>query len=1546
MKPKRRMAILRALAATMLLGMCLGTAAPILAQASEGEETGYPSYEATLTPAKGGASSIVTMTFDDGLVETARFLSECGKIYGVRSSLMLIANNYRNESKAKVISDLLAEGYLSVESHSMTHMVLASNSWAEANKTSSPNVLENNTPANYQSEMTDARTLLEEVFGGDVLTYAPSNNTLPDDPVAWEYVKNSYYAVRSGAPRVQDIGIQPLDPASGNGKHSWHALTMTQLKGHSVEALCAYVDRAIEEQGWFITFAHGIVEKNSEMAPEDAKAFFAYIGEMQNAGKTWSATFTEATKYVRERQNSTVREYQNENGLFVELTMRETTEDGLPLSADIFNYPLTVKAEVPADWRGLLYTQGDVTASAPIFEESGRRYAYIDLVPNGGVATLLPHSLTSGSCELGDAFSVGGTAGETLIVSGARDLGFSGGTRSLVKLSLADYSEGAVYFGFALDGEADSLRVYGVADKDAASDWDAHTVNLNNAPALGRTGALVREDATFESTPFEILPTRTAGVYALDLSRYASYMKALGGDSLTLVFADSERSLSITPVSGEEILLQKELSRIDFNDLTALVSRGSREVNGILGSYVTNGCDAGTKFSLESDGAGGKLFRFVPNQTYNRLRFYNIFDHNLTEEDLGRTVVISFRVKSDRAGRFTYGLQSRMPRNGASGYTLAPGETADKKNYQGEFHYQNVGVVTDADVGKWRTYTMTVTVDETMLPKLVHDKNDTANPESYVEIAVALLAFTPSSDLLGAEMLIDDIIVREPNAAVSEGAATPFRKTLDFEGVSTTGILSGGLEYARYSESDAQKVQIDFARLSANAAHGGESGIEIVSHKNHNRHKFTGLWEAVPTIGETYRISFYMKADRTGRMNICLTGNNSTTLSDGVTPNTYRYTPYGSYFYCEVSEANVWRRYTIDVTIDAGMLTNEITHLCFMPSFGQNVTYDSTKASDFHLIVAGSDDPVTVYLDDICSQKVIAGETSVLPVEASASVSDTACTQDALTVSPPAFASAPAVSTYLVYKTAGLRDIGRALLSFDAAIAGEQTVLLYALTNTEADGQSMPGLDASGDIIPADILGGAPYARIKLTGPGTYTVDVTSYLRAIEGKDALFLLLCRESGGELSARLDFSIPFTEGLDFTGEASAEGGVLRAEPGVLSLLHLFGERDGVISRDVTYALSTIVTASADTSLTLAFSNGERRVGEQTYALKAGEQTALSFSYTADAEDVLSGLDRLVITADTPYTISSLLLERQTAVHIAGTPSLSLDAVYPAHEHLYGGVCDASCNICGGLREVSAAHVGGEATCADPAVCTVCGSSYGDPLGHSGGQASCTSRADCAICGTPYGETLPHTYTERHAAEQTLAKRATCTNPATYYLSCACGAQGEQTFPAGDPLGHNGVGATCSKQAVCTRCAARVGETLPHSYKLGECTVCRARDPEYVDGITPFREALAAAERAVGVQNRYVSLASAIRAYRALCEEERAVVTAERAVLEGLLAAYNQGAEEANTAHAAIVKEALGAKKGGTSVEGAALSIPRKDKDKQDKQDKQNKEEENDA
>lgn len=131
---------------------------------------------------------------------------------------------------------------------------------------------------------------------------------------------------------------------------------------------------------------------------------------------------------------------------------------------------------------------------------------------------------------------------------------------------------------------------------------------------------------------------------------------------------------------------------------------------------------------------------------------------------------------------------------------------------------------------------------------------------------------------------------------------------------------------------------------------------------------------------------------------------------------------------------------------------------------------------------------------------------------------------------------------------------------------------------------------------------------------------------------------------------------------------------------------------------------------------------------------------------------------------------------------------------------------------------------ATCQKAAVCDVCGVSYGTVANHDWNTtawessanghwhkcntAGCTETNDfsahtpdhqggateeyaikCSVCGYEIEAQLQHTHVfdKEVVADQYLASKANCTDPAKYYKSCKCGEKGTDTFTSGEALGH---------------------------------------------------------------------------------------------------------------------------------------------------------------
>lgn len=122
-------------------------------------------------------------------------------------------------------------------------------------------------------------------------------------------------------------------------------------------------------------------------------------------------------------------------------------------------------------------------------------------------------------------------------------------------------------------------------------------------------------------------------------------------------------------------------------------------------------------------------------------------------------------------------------------------------------------------------------------------------------------------------------------------------------------------------------------------------------------------------------------------------------------------------------------------------------------------------------------------------------------------------------------------------------------------------------------------------------------------------------------------------------------------------------------------------------------------------------------------------------------------------------------------------------------------------------------------------------------------CTT-ANCPVTDNSQKEGYAaHAYDQEVVSDTYKASAATCTQAATYYYSCVCGAKGTETFTSGQAADHNwgnwqsngngthkrtcqnctatqtenctGGTATCTSKATCSACNAEYGETDPNNH-----------------------------------------------------------------------------------------------------------------------------------
>lgn len=328
------------------------------------KKTSANEMSSSLVSAKNNAKAIITMVYDDGMVNTAEFNHQMFEKYGLEGSTVIITNTLSGTALTRMQA-VVEKGLVDVSSHSTTHTKIDSSY---------------NTAEILKYELVDSKTWLEEKFPSvDTITFAPSNNTITAE--GWEVVRDTYWAMRSG-----NRGYNTLDPVDGTSAGQWYNLYMRGIGDVSTVAeRDAWVDTAVKNNNWMIEMWHGIGEGGyQQISKADAEEHYKYISEQQDLGNIAVMSFTNATKYVRERQASTSTAYMIDDSC----VGVEVTYDSSDLPTDVFDYPLTVKVEVPEGWGAVESLEDGESVVKTTFTEDGKNYVLANVVPNSDVHTL------------------------------------------------------------------------------------------------------------------------------------------------------------------------------------------------------------------------------------------------------------------------------------------------------------------------------------------------------------------------------------------------------------------------------------------------------------------------------------------------------------------------------------------------------------------------------------------------------------------------------------------------------------------------------------------------------------------------------------------------------------------------------------------------------------------------------------------------------------------------------------------------------------------------------------------------------------------------------------------------------------------------------------------------------------------------------------------------------------------------------------------------------------------------------------------------------
>lgn len=270
------------------------------------------------------------------------------------------------------------------------------------------------TDAQQAAELTNSQNVINaEVPNQKCVTIAYPNCVVGDESLISQY----YIAGRTCSGQ-----INPSTPSDFMQISS----TVCGSQG-SIQTLQDFTNKAnatLNAGGWYVYLIHAI-DNDSGYSPLQSSALQASVNFFSaNPDKYWVQTFGNVVRYIEERNAASVVESSsNDTSITVQVT------DGLDDS--IFNYPITLRRPMPANWPGVTITQNGSPVTAVIVPIGSTNYVMFDAVPDGGdvvltedptpappVISVTPTNQDFGSIAIGTAvdytFTVQNTGGSTL----------------------------------------------------------------------------------------------------------------------------------------------------------------------------------------------------------------------------------------------------------------------------------------------------------------------------------------------------------------------------------------------------------------------------------------------------------------------------------------------------------------------------------------------------------------------------------------------------------------------------------------------------------------------------------------------------------------------------------------------------------------------------------------------------------------------------------------------------------------------------------------------------------------------------------------------------------------------------------------------------------------------------------------------------------------------------------------------------------------------------------------------------------------------------
>jgi len=130
--------------------------------------------------------------------------------------------------------------------------------------------------------------------------------------------------------------------------------------------------------GWLSVHLHGLGKGD-----EWKEAFEEHIIPYVKDGTLWATSFANAAMYGQSRDTSKLKVTKNEPKA-IAFVLTDDMDD------EYFDHPLTVKVRVPNDWKAVTAKQGGKEVKAKLVENEGKKFAFVEAVPDRGETVITP----------------------------------------------------------------------------------------------------------------------------------------------------------------------------------------------------------------------------------------------------------------------------------------------------------------------------------------------------------------------------------------------------------------------------------------------------------------------------------------------------------------------------------------------------------------------------------------------------------------------------------------------------------------------------------------------------------------------------------------------------------------------------------------------------------------------------------------------------------------------------------------------------------------------------------------------------------------------------------------------------------------------------------------------------------------------------------------------------------------------------------------------------------------------------------------------------